>query len=115
MVMYYGVPDKEEIFLGNNDLITFTIYSDEALTTPKDITGATFKYTAKERATDTSFLFQIAGAILVAANGTLTVTFQVAHTSSLDAGKYAVDLEMTLGGGTFTCYVGYLDIMQVVT
>jgi hypothetical protein len=115
MVMYFGVPDKEEIYLGDDDTIAFTIYTDEDHTSAKNITGATFKYTVKERATDTSYVFQNAGSITDAANGELDVDIADTDTNSLAAGKYAVDLEMALGGGVYTCFVGYLDIWQDVT
>lgn len=115
MVTYFAVPDKTKTYRGDDEVITFTVYSDEEHTTKTNITGATFKYTVRQRWDSATYIFQKAGAITDAPNGALTVTIADTDTNTLDPWSYPCDLEMTLSGNIYTCYRAALTIMSDVT
>lgn len=81
----------------------------------QDITGATFKLTVSEDSAPdvANNLFQITGAIVLAAAG--TVSFTPSTGDSNNFGEFFYDVQMTLAGVVTTLTEGRYNVTQDIT
>lgn len=107
------------IHQGQDLVLTVTVYEDDALTTPKDITGVTIVYRLGHKATDTTAL-QVTGtpnsngsvtAITDAANGVMTVTLDAADLQ-LPAQTYDQQVRITDQAGNLD--IVYDDTIEII-